>query len=167
MEDWRPIEDAPGYEVSSEGRVRSLERIDALGRPRPGCTLQPSRTPQGYAFVGLWVDGKCKRRTVHRLVLETFVGKKPPKHEARHLNGERTDNRLTNLAWGTRAENYADRVAHGTDARGEKHGNARLTADDVRAIRADPRTQSEIAEDYGLSQSYVSQIRRCVKWRHV
>ena len=66
---------------------------------------------QGHLSVAL---GRGNSRCVHELVLLAFVGAKPPKHECRHLNGDPADNRLENLAWGTRSENIKDAVAHGT-----------------------------------------------------
>jgi len=64
---------------------------------------------------------------VNRLVLETFCGSQPHK-QTRHLNGVKTDNRISNLKWGTAAENAEDRIRHGTAWRpiGEKHPAAVL-----------------------------------------
>lgn len=47
---------------------------------------------------------------VHHLVLRTFVGERPPGHEARHKNGDRLDNRAVNLCWGTKKQNARDRL---------------------------------------------------------
>jgi hypothetical protein len=60
-------------------------------------------------------DNQYVRRDVHRLILETFVGPRPPGKQCRHLNGDSLDNRLENLAWGTFHENFADRLAHNPD----------------------------------------------------
>jgi len=110
----RPIPGHPGYFVSDDGRVFSecgMGRAKSkYGWPRrelrPGIAKEP-----GYPFVVL--SGK-KGRFVHRLVLETFVGPRPHGMEARHLDGDRTNNRVENLRWGTRKENVADAIKHGT-----------------------------------------------------
>ena len=52
--------------------------------------------------------GRSFKRTVHQLILETFVGPKPKGGVGRHLNDNPLDNRLVNLAWGTRKENSDD-----------------------------------------------------------
>ncbi|MDE2095631.1 MAG: HNH endonuclease [Patescibacteria group bacterium] len=82
-------------------------------------------------------SGNKKYSLVHRLVLEAFIGPCPPGMECRHLNGNRSDNRLENLCWGTRIENVEDKRKHGTILRGEMNPNAKLTADTVIQIRED------------------------------
>ncbi len=96
---WRPISDWPMYEVSSEGRVRRQGKA-------------PKKTTTGkhdYEVVSLNRPGCQVTVCVHVLVLEAFRGPKAGQ-EARHLNNNRADNRLCNLAWGTSADNSADMV---------------------------------------------------------
>jgi hypothetical protein len=72
------------------------------------------------------------------------------------------------LREGTPSDNMQDRsVRGGLDQRGTRNPAAHLTPEDVRAIRRDSRAQREIAEDYGIGQSHVSQIKRGVIWAHV
>lgn len=117
-EEWRPV---PGwealYEVSGAGRVRSLPRTVAGGNGshavRGGRILQPVPDPDGYAFVSL-SNGTAKRASVHSLVAAAFLGPRPtPEHEVRHLDGDPANSTLTNLAYGTGAENWEDRRRHG------------------------------------------------------
>ena len=61
----------------------------------------------------------------------------------------------------------ADRTDIRGPAKGERHGAAKLTAADVRAIRADHRRGADIAADFGIHQSNVSLIKLRKKWRHV
>lgn len=121
-ESWEPI---PGferfYEVSDLGRVRSLDRVDALGALRQGRILQPSTSPYGHLHVSLYVGGRRHTRRVHRLVLEAFAGIAPDGTECCHNNGDPTDNRLENLRWDTPGANRLDSVGHGT------HHEARKT----------------------------------------
>ena len=115
---WKPI---PGYErfyeVSNQGRVRSLNREtkDAMGRTRQwkGRILNPIKNNNGYLKVGLYKDGATQQKNIHRLVLETFDGEPREGQVACHNNGEPTDNRLANLRWGTQKENVADAIKHG------------------------------------------------------
>lgn len=116
MEQWRPIAGHDGYEVSDEGRVRSVDRtvVDTLGRSRfhRGKVLNFGTASKGYIAVRLgW---RKPYLYVHRLVLEAFVGPCPAGQECLHGNGIPSDNRLRNLRWGTRSENSLDALKHGT-----------------------------------------------------
>jgi hypothetical protein len=108
--------DIPGYEgqyqVSDLGYVKSLSRrVKCRGGTRSvqEYILKIIQRPDGYCVVGV----KKGMVRLHRLVLLAFVGPCPEGKECRHLDGNRQNNRLTNLCWGTRSENAQDRVRHG------------------------------------------------------
>jgi hypothetical protein len=111
-ETWRPI---PGYEgrydVSDQGRVRSWL---GWGKPVPH-VLACDRSSLGYVRVTLHLSGRQSTITVHRLVMQAFVGPPPEGLEVRHLDGDRTNNRLSNLRYGTASENMQDRIRHGNN----------------------------------------------------
>lgn len=122
---WRPVTGHECYyEVSDLGSVRSVDRlvVQANGKKRwfPGVGLRSRVQNNGYLAVGLKCGGSTWCRSVHRLVLEAFVGPCPDGMEVRHLNGNKTDNRLENLRYGTRYENMRDQVAHGTHRQSQK-----------------------------------------------
>lgn len=71
------------------------------------------------------------------------------------------------LRVGTAKENMMDKVKDGTMTNGERNGKSKLTEAQVIAIRADTRTQIEIAKEYGISQMTVSDIKRRRKWKHL
>ena len=109
---------------------------------------------------------------VHRLVLEAFVGPCPEGLEACHSpDRDRTNNRLSNLRWGTREDNEADKVAHGTGAKGETHGMRLLSEEDVISIRElrveTGLTYKEIGALFGVSGDAVKHIVRRDTWKHV
>jgi len=117
-ERWLPVVGYEGeYEVSSLGRVMSLDRITQKGRKWRGRMMTPAPMPRGYLVVTLWGDGKQRTRTIHRLVLAAFVGPAPKGAETLHGDGDPANNRLENLQWGTHAENQADQLRHGTHYR--------------------------------------------------
>jgi DNA-binding NarL/FixJ family response regulator len=89
--------------------------------------------------------------------------------ECRHLNGQRDDNRLENLAWGTRKENCADARAHGT-ARPPKGGYFKLTdatVTEIKRLLLEGMTQRDVAARFGISQSTVSHVKLGKTWKHV
>lgn len=140
LELWRAIPGFEGwYEVSDRGRIRGVDRMVRYGATRlahAGVILNPSHSSkQGYLKVTLHKDGTPKQRSVHRLVLEAFVGPRPTGMVCRHLNGDHLDNRVENLAWGTQAENIADELKHGTHPHARKthcKWGHELTPDNVR-----------------------------------
>lgn len=105
-EEWRPVAGFPHYEVSDLGRVLSRQGL----QPR---VLKPG--PGNYPSVTLCGPGGVRRTaTLHSLVTEAFIGPRPEGQEVRHLDGNRENNTVANLAYGTRSENAFDRVRHGT-----------------------------------------------------
>jgi hypothetical protein len=162
-ETWRP---APGwegrYEVSDHGRVR---RIAPAGGAKVGHILKPSRHPQGYRTVYLSLaPGIRKGVTVHKLVAIAFIGPRPAGYVTNHKDGDKTNNRATNLEWVTQLENMRHAFATGlaaNRARGLRNGNGRLTDEQVAEIRASQgvETNAATARRYGIDPSTVSRIR--------
>lgn len=151
-ERWAPIPGYDGYEASTHGRVRSNSGVLATG-------LNPATQRES---VTLWNHGAPKTLTVHRLVLMAHDGIHDEATEVCHRNGDKGDNRLANLRWGTRSDNQREKVRHG--ARG---GPQRLTSEQVDAIRAERRagaTQQVVADRHGVSRSLVSMIEHGRAW---
>ena len=98
---WKKIEGYENYEVSSEGRVRSLGN----DKTRKTKILRLLMSSNGYLQVGLSKEGKKKFFSVHRLVAVTFVPNMFNLNEVNHINEDKTDNRAENLMWCSRKEN--------------------------------------------------------------
>ena len=164
-ERWKAIPGYEGfYEVSNIGRVRSLPRKIPHGlgnayRYVQGQLLSTKPGSNGYQCVMLSKEGDKKLCTVHRLVMLAFVGPCPDGLEVAHSDGNRLNPRLENLRYATRRENVADAITHGTATYGHKNGGAKLTPAQVTAIRSDVRTLSEIAAEYGISRTSVSNVK--------
>lgn len=106
-EEWRPVVGFEGkYEVSDEGRIRSIRRNGYLNR-----VLMPGTN--GYLYVSL--GRKVRWRSVHSIVAEAFLGPRPNGMETCHNNGNPTDNRLENLRYDTLSANRRDTVTHGNN----------------------------------------------------
>lgn len=124
-EEWKPVVGFPHYEVSSHGKVRSLDRNvaarDGSIKNLRGVQLKPGMDSNGRPLVVLRKDGKSFSRRVHTLVIEAHVGPRPPGHECCHINDDRLDNRADNLYWGTRSDNLHDSV------RNKRHHQSRKT----------------------------------------
>jgi hypothetical protein len=139
-ETWKPVPQYEGYyEVSDQGRVRSLDRVilDSRGVTRRfrGVELTPVGPNENYLYptVFLRTGVRTTRRNtrVHVLVAGAFIGPRPVGHDVRHLNGNPGDNRLENLAYGTRSDNMQDASAHGRVWRG-----GRLSKRDMEVMNA-------------------------------
>lgn len=110
VEEWRDISDYKGlYQVSSMGRVRSLDRVihTSNGRSirRKGMILSLPKRPSGYPSVCLWKDNASTGFDVHRLVAMAFIGNPENKREVNHIDGCKWNNLVENLEWNTSAEN--------------------------------------------------------------
>lgn len=168
VEVWKDIPSHRGYQVSSEGRVRSLDRevLCRNGRTKKlkGKLLKPSADPFGYMFVQL---GRGCVRRVHSLVALTFIGPRPEGLYACHEDGVCTNNIKTNIYYGTPKQNQHDRRKHGTALVGEKHPMSRLTERQVGLIRSRYRAgerQKTLGEEYGVTQSQISNIVNGKAW---
>lgn len=171
MEEWRDIAGYEGiYQVSSLGRVRSLDReihyINGRIDVRKGQIKSQRPRKDGYMQVNLCRESVKVCVPVQYLVFEAFHGKRDKSLDVCHRDGNRANNEKNNLRQDTRKGNFSDMVEHGTRCRGERHGTHKLTREQVIAIRADNRTQRAIAMDYGVAQAHIGRIKRGLlrKW---
>ena len=167
IEEWRPVVGWEAlYSVSSLGRVRR----DAPGRnARPGHIRRVSLDKDGYARVSLPKASGQVTRGVHQLVAEAFWGPKPsPLHEPNHKDGVKTNNAASNLEWLTGGDNtrHAERTGL-RNSKGIGNAQAKLTDDDVRAIRASSSSERQLAGRFGVARSLIGRIKRREGWQHV
>ena len=155
---WRPDAFGFPYEIGTDGSVRN-EKTGRVRKPH-------IKKDTGYAQIDLWKNGKSRTFHVQRLVLEAFVGPKPPGKECSHINGNRKDNRLENLEYDTCSGNNSRKHEHGTMAQGSKNGQAKLTEEQVLEIwrLRGQFTQSELARRYGVGQVAISNILLGRNW---
>lgn len=101
---WKDIIGYEGYYQASDlGNIKSLNRI--VNHPLYGDMpvyskqLKTGKNNRGYLTVSLWKDGKGKTFTVHRLVLSTFILNINNEKEINHIDGNKENNKLSNLEW--------------------------------------------------------------------
>lgn len=164
----------PGVRAGDDGSVWTRWcNTDRRGQGAVGAwrRLMPYVLRNGYLRVSPSRGGKQVRFLLHRLILQCFVGPCPDAHECRHLDGNKANNALANLAWGTRSQNAFDRVAHGTLPVGEECALSRLTADAVRQIRrtydAKEANLVGLAVAYGVTKQNIFQIVKRKTWKHL
>ena len=154
MEEWRQHPIYIDHEISSLGRVRRY--------------LKPFKMSNGYPHVSL--GGVKKRDYVHSLVMEAFVGLLPKGKVTRHLDGDKNNNYLSNLCYGTPTENMADRKLHGGGNHGSRHGMSKLNEYEVikirEAVKAGVRPM-QLAPIYGVSPKLIRMIVARERWTHV
>lgn len=174
MAEWRTIAGWEGfYEVSDDGRVKSLARtVEMIRRARVvrvGLRERIMRTPlcEGYPKVTLSRPGKQERKFVHQLVCTAFHGPAPDGHEVAHNNGDRLDPRATNLRWATRHENVLDMAAHGTQRRGEQMPMAKLSEEQARYILTSQEPGAKLAHAFGVKRDTIYGIRSGRTWKHL
>jgi len=168
QEEWRAILGFPAYEVSDEGRVRSFwvprRRAILSAKPR---ILKLSRL-RGYYRVCLWRERKDYYFRVNRLVLVAFVGSPREAEEAMHLDDDKSNNRLDNLAWGSRQENLAALARRGFP-QGEMVKHHKLTVAEVISIRARASTSSRtaLAREYRVGKATINDVVWRKTWTHI
>ena len=168
---YKDIDDPTGYRVGSDGSVWSRHKTrwglsDDWHKLKPGIIRSKGYRNYSREMVHL---GRGKGRYVHHLVLEAFIGPRPPGHEACHTNGNPMDNRLSNLYWGLPSDNDQDMRRHGRK-KGELHHAAILTDQLVREIRkhaAEGKTHQSIADALGIQRRNVSRVVDRTRWAHV
>lgn len=152
----------PNFLIFSDGRVYSL-RFQRF--------IKTSFTLCGYPRFTYKINGKTKTIAVHLAVAEAFLGKPPKGFQCAHLDGNRKNPHLSNLAFMTPMENTSHKKIHGTNLAGEKHPNAKLSAADVEYIRKHHRVlgpnksnSGELAKRFGISRHYVNHLVRGFGW---
>lgn len=147
------------------GHLPMRERIDALTEkiPECGCWLWVGNlNKNGYGRLSV----NNKLQLAHRVSYSYFSGKEIPEGlVVCHRCDTPACVNPNHLFLGTHNDNSQDKVSKNRQKRGEN--GSTLSESQVKAIRFDSRTQRDIAEEYGVSQSQISLIQRGVEWKHL
>ena len=176
---WKPIWDGQ-YEVSSCGRVRCL--LFPWGEIREEPLIKKSWKGRQHGYLRLRMvcpDGIVRNFYIHKLVALAFLGDSNGL-QVNHKDCNKLNNHIDNLEYVTPKENTQharrmgrmDNVVHNpVPVRGEQHGMAKLTSQQVQEIRSKyiPRkySQGRLSSEYGVSRGHIGQIVTRRRWEHL
>lgn len=171
--------DIPGFEgsytIDENGNVYSLKRTiirkDGILSNKKKVKMVHATDGNGYKFLQLSLNGRCKRIKVHRLLGYLFIPNPENKPFINHKNGIKDDNRLSNLEWVTASENTIHAFKSGLHShKGEKNTRAKITESDVLKIKSlliSGERGVDIAKQFGVTKTIVSSIKHKRSWNHV
>jgi len=166
---WAGIKGYPNHRVSNMGRVqtrqiRGSSRLGVWRDMRPG-------NCRGYMLVALRFQKIQKAWRLNRLVAVTFINNTENLPEVNHIDGDKLNNRASNLQWVTAKQNTMHAFKNGLVKRkGVSNSQAKLNDVKVREIRArikSGETNTAIGLAYGVKQNTISQIKTGARWTHV
>lgn len=178
VEVWKSVKGYEGlYEVSTFGRVKALSRTytDKNGRVS---TIKERIMKQSIGNAGYWQtalrrNGVSSTTNIHRTLAETFVPNPDKKPFVNHIDGNKTNNEISNLEWVTHEENIKHAAKNGLMKKGESHHGSKLDGDKVRFIRSNVTTNGgkmsyrELGAMFGVSRHVLQCAVYRRTWTHV
>lgn len=158
LEVWKKIPNHPDYKVSNQGRIKSYKGKTKI--------LKGWISSHGYKMI--LIDSL--RTGVHRIVLMAFIGLPRENQECRHLDGNKLNNHLSNLQWGTSHENAQDRWEHGTMYKGSITNKAILNESQVISIKEkllNNEKINDLAKQFRVHRNTISNIKHGKAWKWV
>lgn len=167
-EEWRNILDFNGYQVSNIGRVRSMDRF--CGNRHGvihGKLLKPFINRRGYLEVNLYKNSKCTAKIIHRLVAKAFIPNNFNKPQVNHIDGNKLNNKVSNLEWMSNSENqlHAYKLGLQPSRAGENNNKAKITDKDVNLLKQLYNSGMSIIEVSNSSNINMSIIRQIIYGR--
>lgn len=168
MEVWKQIPNYPTYEASNTGRVRSIDRIDCIGRHRKGkiLCLGDNRT---YFQVMLFKDRIRNYPLVHQVIANTFLGEKLG-YQVNHIDGNKRNNHSDNLEWVTASKNQQHALRTGLRPRGEKVNTSKLSMKEVIEIRKRAKKGergASLAREFKITKQNIYKVIKGKYWSHI
>ena len=169
---WSSVKGFEGYyEISSNGVLRSLDRLTNNGTKRQKQKYLKPSCRKGYLRYSLSFNGCTSLCSAHRLVAEAFIPNTDNKPFINHINGIKDDNRVDNLEWVTQLEN----VRHTIETLKIKWNKSGLEHGNIKSVVRKSADNYTIVKRYDLIEDAVkdgfdpSSIVRCCKnksWYH-
>lgn len=169
---WKSIHGFSNYEVSSSGRVRSIDHFDSLGRKQIGKVLKPKLdSRKHYLHVCLYKDGKSIPVNIHRLVATEFIENPNGYKEVNHKDEDKTNNAVSNLEWCTHKynNNYGSKRE---STRGANNPMSKITQDVAEFIKkhhlscGGTMRNIELSKMFNLSPTHVCAVAHGRRWKY-
>lgn len=155
--DWRDIPNFPEYKVNTFGQIKSFKRYPE------GKLISPYTDKDGYLCASLRQNGTSKAIKIHRAVAMAFIPNPNNLPQVNHKNCHKKDNEVCNLEWVSNTENQ--RHAWMNDRK-----TIKLKVEDVKLIKKllkEGRSNTEIANNFGVDQTLISSIKTGKIWKEV
>jgi hypothetical protein len=158
MEIWKSIDGFEGlYEASSYGRVRNV---------KSSFVLNPCDNGKGYLSVTLHKDNKNNTSKLHRVIAKAFIPNPANLRDVNHIDGDKTNNHISNLEWLSPQDNHKHAKKSGLKATGERCAISKLNVDLVKEIRSLKNTMSqrELAKKFSVSRGTIQAVLNNKTW---
>lgn len=169
IEEWRDYSEFEDfYQVSSEGRIRSKDRMVQCSKGnmqrlwRGKLLKMNTLAGRGYISVSLSANGKTYKKNLHRLIAKTFIDNPKNKSDVNHKNSIKTDNRVINLEW----MNPTEHALFGYYCEGKSTPRKlnKVQVKEIKNLLSKMIHQKDIAGLYGVTQSAISHINIGKTW---
>ena len=172
---WKDVKEFLGYyQVSNLGRYRSAERTvtfaDGRVRTFESKILKPYISKQGYHIATLSYKGKNFKRRVHRMVAENFLEPVEGDVEVNHIDGDKLNNKVSNLEWISHSDNLTHFHANNNSNSGERNNLSVLKDKDIANIRemsSNGVSSKEISLLYKVDYKTIWRIVTHQTWKYV
>lgn len=146
-EEWKTIEGTKNLEISSQGNIRYID----------GRIKKTDSDAEGYRRTSILIGGKYTRIRIHNLVAKAFIPNPFNKRFVNHKNGNKADNRVSNLEWCTPRENSLLAIKNGQFCKNKRY--EKIVAVNVRTNETTIyKTQGEAARVIGITDSEVNKV---------
>jgi len=162
---WKPISECPEhYEVSNMGRIKSLDRWTSFGDNKKfiaSKVLSLKFRKGKYTSINLSVNAFTLTKSVHILVAKEFIANPFNLPAVNHKKGLKWDNRFHELEWISYSNNQLHALDMGLNTK------RKLTADDVRYIRASTYSDNMLAAMFNVRPGNIWNIKNNKSWKHI
>jgi len=167
----KEIPNHTGYFVDETGEAVYSNKSGEL---KPLKTFMWGGRTKNYRTVLFVENGVSKKHKIGKLVLETFVSRRPKDNVVRHGIKGRLIDSLDNIRWGTLQDNLQDQIVQNEILKGEKNGQSKLAEYQVKLIRKfhslDPKnglSVHQLSRAFNISTGAIHSILNNKSWDYL